>query len=308
MFFFTGYSIWGALVALLCLVSLVALNEISRRSRILSLLLYLAFPVVATLFIWPRVAGKGGANGGTWFSWVKTYSALAGVLIFMAIRFVPRCKENKVMLALPMAILALNILEAVFADLECFFKDGVVEGGLLMIGGPWNIINAVAGILLILTITGWFGITVSNRKSRDMVWADQLWFWIVAYDLWNMSYCYNCISNRSFYAGFLLIVSCTLCEFLFRRGVWLQHRAQTLALWAMFSLSVDYSAYGNLFPIVSTQQNVPKLVLSILSLGANIIVAAFEIGMIKKTGRNPLREPLYVGLESYRAVLRDNLL
>lgn len=82
-----------------------------------------------------------------------------------------------------------------------------------MIGGSWNVINAIAGILNIITITGWLGIQIGKTKSQDMVWADQLWFWIIAYDLWNLSYCYNCISNRSFYAGFLLLVSCTAAEF-----------------------------------------------------------------------------------------------
>jgi hypothetical protein len=37
------------------------------------------------------------------------------------------------------------------------------------IGGPWNILNAIAGILSILTISGWYGIVVSKDKKMDMV-------------------------------------------------------------------------------------------------------------------------------------------
>lgn len=306
MFFFTGYTFLGVLVALVCLFSLVLLNEVTRRSKVLGLLFYVFFPLIATFFIWPRVAGNGGSNGGTWFSWAKTYSALAGVWIFMFIRYVPKLRSSKVMLTLPAAILAINIAEAIASDLECFTKHGVMEAGLLMEGGPWNILNAIAGVLLILTLSGWLGITVSRKKSQDMIWPDQLWFWIVAYDLWNMSYCYNCISNRSFYAGFILLVSCTLCEFVFRKGAWLQHRAQTLALWAMFSLTVDYAAFGNLFPLTSTQAPAPKMVLAILSLLANVLVLVFEVKTIRKNGKNPLKEPVYSHLESYRKVLEDN--
>ena len=79
-----------------------------------------------------------------------------------------------------------------------------------MLGGPWNIINGIAGILNILTISGWVGIFVSKDRSRDMIWPDQLWFWIIAYDLWNFAYVYNCVSDHSFYAGAALLISCTL--------------------------------------------------------------------------------------------------
>ena len=303
MFFFTGYTFTGVLIALAVLAGLIVLNETSRRYKWLSIVLYIIIPAVFTVFVWPRIAGKGSNNGGTWFAWVKTYSALAGCWIFMAIRYTKNLRFNKVMLCLPPAILSINIIEAVIADIETFGKHGVFEAGLLYNGGAWNIINAIAGILLILTLSGWVGITVSKNKSQDMVWPDQLWFWIVAYDLWNISYCYNCISNRSFYAGFILLVSCTFCEFVFRKGVWLQHRAQTLALFTMFSLTFDYASQKTLFPIESTQMAAPKMVLAILSIAANLAVFIYEIKVIRDTKRNPLKEELYKDLECYKDVL-----
>lgn len=63
------------------------------------------------LFIWPKTAG--GNVGGTWFAWVKTYSALAGVIGFMLLRYIPKLQKNKFMLTYPALILAVNILEAV---------------------------------------------------------------------------------------------------------------------------------------------------------------------------------------------------
>ena len=178
--------------------------------------------------------------------------------------------------------------------------------GLFMQGGIWNVLNAIAGIVLILTLSGVFGIKVANTKSKDMIWPDQLWFWIIAYDLWNISYCYNCISTRSMYAGLLLLLSCTLSEFFLKKGAWLQHRAQTLALWAMFSITFSNYAKSPLFSITSSYKPAALIVISILSIGSNIAVLVYEIMHIVKTKRNPVTEDLYSDLKSYKVVLKDN--
>ncbi|MCI8835539.1 MAG: hypothetical protein HFH24_09230 [Ruminococcus sp.] len=304
MLFFTGYSLTSILVFIGLTAALIGLNEITRRFKWAGIAMYVIIPIIATFFIWPKTAG--GNVGGTWFAWVKTYSALAGVIGFMLLRYIPKLQKNKFMLTYPALILAINILEAVYADLECLPKTGQIEAGLQMIGGPWNVLNAIAGILNIITITGWLGIQIGKTHSQDMVWADQLWFWIIAYDLWNLSYCYNCISNRSFYAGFLLLVSCTAAEFFIRRGAWLQHRAQTLALWAMFSLTVDYSAAESYFSITSTQSDLPKLLLSGAALLFNIGVLVYEIRTIRRTKKNPLKEAIYTELGAYKKNLEAN--
>lgn len=301
--FFTGYTLSTVLGALIIFGGLVIFNELTRKSKMLSIAMYIVFPIVMTLFVWPNLVG--GNRGGTWFAWVKTYSALAGVLIFMAIRYIPSLAKKKWMLFLPAAILVINIIEAIIAELECAKMSGEVISGLVMQGGIWNYLNIVAGIVLILTMTGTFGIRVARTKSKDMVWPDMGWPWIIAYDLWNLSYCYNCISNRSFYAGFLLIAACTFAEFALRRGAWLQHRAQTLALFGMFSLTVDYSSLS-MFQITSTQADLPKTLLAGAALIANLGVMVYEIRTIKKTGRNPLREDIYVDSSFYRANLEAN--
>lgn len=139
-----------------------------------------------------------------------------------------------------------------------------------------------------------------------MIWPDQLWFWIVAYDLWNLSYCYNCISTRSMYAGLILLLSCTISEFCLKKGAWLQHRAQTLALWAMFSITFSSYAKSPLFSITSSYKPEALTIISILSIVSNVAVLVYEIIQIKKTKRNPVTQDLYVDLKSYKAVLSDN--
>lgn len=209
-------------------------------------------------------------------------------------------------LLFPAFILGINILEAVIRDFECFGINGV-ENGLTLIGGPWNIINGIAGLLSIITMTGLLGVKIAKTKSRDMIWPDQLWFWIIAYDLWNMSYLYNCIPDRSFYAGVVLLASCTIPAFIIKKGAWLQHRAHTLALFAMFSLTVSYGK-SDLFSITSTHNEAALLLLSITALSANLAVLAYELYKTIKTRRNPITEDLYTDLNSYETVIRINQL
>ena len=304
-FFFEGYTVATVLGFLALTAALVVLNELTRRSKIFSILMYCVLPVVLVVLIAMDVVGSPSSK--TWFGVIKTYSALAGVIGFMLIRYT-KLGNKKFAWYFPVAILGINILEAIYRDYEVFanFKTMTVDAaGIVQLGGPWNLMNALAGVFLLLTMTGWVGIKVANTKSRDMVWADQLWFWIIAYDLWNMAYCYNCISTRAMYAGFALLVSCTVAEFFIKRGIWLQHRAQTLALFGMFSLAVDYQAMP-VFSITATYNPTAWTVLSALALIVNAAVFVYEVCVIVKTKRNPLKKEMFTHLPAYRKNLEAN--
>lgn len=304
-FFFEGYTVATVLGFLALTAALVVLNELTRRSKIFSILVYCVLPVVLVVLIAMDVVGSPSSK--TWFGVIKTYSALAGVIGFMLIRYT-KLGNKKFAWYFPVAILAINILEAIYRDYEVFanFKTMTVDAaGIVQLGGPWNLMNALAGVFLLLTMTGWVGIKVANTKSRDMVWADQLWFWIIAYDLWNMAYCYNCISTRAMYAGFALLISCTVAEFFIKRGIWLQHRAQTLALFGMFSLAVDYQAMP-VFSITATYNPTAWTVLSALALIVNAAVFVYEVCVIVKTKRNPLKKEMFTHLPAYRKNLEAN--
>ena len=304
-FFFEGYTVATVLGFLALTAALVVLNELTRRSKVFSILMYCVLPVVLVVLIAMDVVGSPSSK--TWFGVIKTYSALAGVIGFMLIRYT-KLGNKKFAWYFPVAILGINILEAIYRDYEVFanFKTMTVDAaGIVQLGGPWNLMNALAGVFLLLTMTGWVGIKVANTKSRDMVWADQLWFWIIAYDLWNMAYCYNCISTRAMYAGFALLVSCTVAEFFIKRGIWLQHRAQTLALFGMFSLAVDYQAMP-VFSITATYNPTAWTVLSALALIVNAAVFVYEVCVIVKTKRNPLKKEMFTHLPAYRKNLEAN--
>lgn len=307
MFFFENYTLINIISAIALMIGLFVINEATRRSKVLSIIFYVLIPVVFTLFVWPQT-GNNEAVSGNWFAWIKTYSALAGVLGFMMLRYFPRLQKKRFMLFFPALILGANIFEAVLRDFQVYGMAGIVENGLYLQGGPWNILNGIAGILSIITITGWVGIRVSNNKFKDMVWPDMQWFYIVAYCIWNLSYVYNCIPNRSFYAGVILLSLSLIAGLITSKGVWLQHRAQILALFAMFSLTFPIYSTTPYFSITSTLNTLPLWILSICSLAANIGVLVFQLYMMKKTGRNPLKSPLYSDLTYTQTILDSNQL
>ena len=304
MFLFEKIPWYAALMGVAVLIGLIVINELTRRSKPLAIFTYLALPILLTAFVWPKTSGPGTPMG-YWFPWVKTYSALAGVLGFMALRYVKGLDKNKWMLAFPAFILSLNILEAVIRDFQCFGYNGIVDG-IFINGGPWNIINGIAGILNIITISGWAGIFISKGKSKDMIWPDQLWFWIIAYDLWNFAYVYNCIPDHSFYSGLMLLLSCTIPAFFIKKGAWLQHRAQTLGLWTMFSLTFPYFAETSQFAVKSSHSVTALYVVSILALASNIAVFVYHFGRILKHKKNPLQDEIYTDLAGYQEIVKLN--
>lgn len=284
--------------------ALIVLNEVTRRWKWAGIAFFVALPLFLTLFVWPSTAGEGSSTG-TWFHWVKVYSALAGCLGFMLLRYVDKLAKNRWMLLFPALILAINICEAVIRDFQVAGLQGMHDG-VFMVGGPWNYMNGIAGILNALTICGWAGIIVSRDKSKDMIWPDMLWFWIIAYDLWNFAYVYNCVGDHAFYAGAALLISCTIPAFFLKKGAWLQHRAHTLALWMMFTMAVPAFVTTSQFSVQSSHDETALFVVSALSLAANVAVAVYQVRTIVTRRRNPLRDELFTHLRPYREVLEAN--
>ena len=239
---FEGITLQSGAAVVGLMAALIALNEIARRNKWVGIALFTLLPIALAVGV--SLDLLGSPTGKTWFGWVKVVSALAGVYGFMAIRYT-KLGTTRFAYVFPGAILALNIAEAVYRELQVYFTVSspmVDAGGILIQGGIWNVLNAIAGILCIVTLTGFGGIRVSKDASRDMVWPDMTWAYIVGYTLWNFTYVFNCISNRSMYAGFGILTAALIAELFFKRGAWLQHRAQILSLYAIFSLSVDFQS------------------------------------------------------------------
>ena len=302
MFFFETQPFTNWLMLLLVFVVLIVLNELGRRFKSGGILLFIVLPIILTLFVWPKTTK--GTSVNDWFHYAKVYSSLAGCIGFWLIRHVKGASHNKLFLCFPPLILAINICEAVARDFQIgsLHLSKEVFEGMVTVSGSWNYMNGIAGILNILTITGWLGICISNDKSKDMLWPDMCWFWIVAYDIWNFAYTYNCLPDHSWYCGIALLLAPTVAAFTLKKGAWLQHRAQTLALWCMFAMTAPGFIDESRFAVKSTHNATPLFIASLLALIANIAVFLYMIYKVIKTKRNPYLGELYTDLNSYKEV------
>ena len=317
----TPGATWLSVIAagLMVMAALFLFNEVARRVKGFGLLSFTLLPVVLTI-LWMTVMKE--TTYTDWFHLAKVYSATAGSLGFWMIRHVEkkdasgkiswRLASNRIALCFPPLILAINILEAVARDFEVgltywLVNSGPIEGEIVgVLGGSWNYMNGIAGILNIITITGWFGIVIrkvtAKDQSKDMLWPDQVWFWIIAYDVWNFTYTYNCIPTHSWYAGLALLIAPTLCAFTVGKGAWLQHRAQTLAIWCMFAQTFPMFQDSSAFMVQSTYNPMIYTGLSALSLLINLAVFVYMIQRWLKTKRNPYLGELYTDLPAYQAI------
>lgn len=306
MFLFAPIPWYSWVAWFVVLGALIGLNEVTRRWKWAGLAFFVALPVILTIFVWPITAGAGSSTG-TWFHWVKVYSALAGCLGFMAIRYIPKLAANRWVLIFPAAILAINIAEACIRDFQvgAMNANGMVDG-VFMVSGPWNYLNGIAGLINLITICGWFGIFISKDSSKDMIWPDMLWFWIIAYDLWNFAYVYNCVGDHAFYAGAALLISCTIPAFFIKKGAWLQHRASTLALWMMFTMAVPGFVTASQFSVSASHNPAALMTVSVISLAANVAVLVYQAYTAITRHKNVLTDELYDHLAGYREVAAAN--
>jgi len=311
----TTLSVWG--VWILVFVILFGLNEITRRWKYAGFFCFVVLPIILSA-IWFTVLKD--TTYTDWFHLAKVYSSTAGCIGFWCIRHLKgknkstgkewRLSEMKWALCFPPIILAINILEAVARDFQVGIQyqgGGVLaDDAMYVLGGSWNFMNGIAGILNIITITGWLGICIRKKTSKDgskdMLWPDMLWFWIIAYDLWNFAYTYNCLPGHAWYCGFALLLAPTLCAFTIGKGAWLQHRAQTLALWCMFAQTFPAFIDKGAFAVSSTYNTVPLFRFSLVSLLSNIAVFVYMIYKVVKTKRNPYTGELYADLHKYQEV------
>jgi len=304
MFLFESISWQTILMGLAVLAGLMFINEIARANKWIALGLFLALPIYLSFMVWPTTAAPG-TSVGTWFDYAKVYSVLTITLIIMGLRFIKGWINNKYLLMLPALLLAINIIEAVIRDFQCSNLNGFVDG-VVITGGSWNIMNGIAGILNILAISGWAGIFISKGKKKDMIWADQLWFWIIAYDLWNFAYVYNCLGDHAFYAGAALLLSCTIPAFFIKKGAWLQHRAQTLAVWMMFAMTFPAFIDTSKYAVKASQNESALLLVSSLALLSNVALIIYHLYKIIKNKRNPIKEEIYTDLKSYKLITEAN--
>ena len=291
MFFFQAIPWYNLIVWLVVLGILIGLNEFVRASKWGSVAMFMVLPVILTSF-WLK---SGGNEITSWFTWAKVYSALAGSLIYMVIRFTDYHKKHKWYINLVPAILAINILEAAARELQVGIAgfNGMVDG-MYYISGGWNYANAVAGILNMLLICGWVGIYGTTGKRKDMVWPDQTLLYILAYAFWNISYVYSCAPGNAFYSGIALNIAPIIPALFWAKGTWMQNRAQTLSFWMMWVMTFPYFfAVGSTFNVSVSYNPAANWTLALVALAFNVVLFIWQVYRIVKYRFNPLKDEIW---------------
>lgn len=188
------------------LIGLMLLNELCRRVPKSNYVIFFILPVVL-LPLWMSY------DVTYWFKWIKLYSVVGAAALFTLIRFT-KIGDMKWAKFGAAAFLAINISEAVMQDFS--------------MGNTANVLNAIGGILSIITLTGWMSIQADKSKERDMIWPAMTTFWIIAYDVWNIVFVYLNFPGSAT-AQLMVLISATLPALFIKKGTWLQARAFTLA-------------------------------------------------------------------------------
>ena len=298
----------------LVFVGLILANELARHSKAGGLFCFVGVPALLTVyFIAIQIGASMGAawalnnptyiHMGSWFHYAKLYAATAGCIGFMVLKYkwgyLGKVEWFK---CFPFVIVAINILIAVVSDFESAIRGWqtsfISVEGVLLYGGWHNIFNGVAGLINIACMTGWWGIYVS-RKKQDMLWPDMTWVFILAYDLWNFCYTYNCLPTHAWYCGLALLLAPTVANAFWNKGGWIMNRANTLAIWCMFAQVFPLFLDDSVFAVQSVNNPTINLIISIIALVVNIAAFAYIVYRAKKLGVNPYTHEVFVGTKDY---------
>ncbi|MCI1984835.1 MAG: DUF5692 family protein [Bifidobacteriaceae bacterium] len=303
---------------ILVFACLIGANEVARRTKVGGVICFIGIPAVLTIyFVAIYVGAVNGAEWAlnnptyvhmnSWFHYAKLYAATIGCIGFMALKYHwGKLGKADWFKAFPFVIVAINILIAVVSDFESAFRafgtTWISSEGVTLMGGWHNVFNGVAGLLNIACMTGWWGIYVSKKK-QDMLWPDMTWVFIVAYDLWNFTYTYNCLPTHAWYAGLALLLAPTVANFFWNKGGWIQNRANTLALWCMFAQVFPvFEDYSN-FSVKSVNNPSVNFTVSVIALAANFLALGYIVYRAKKQGINPYTHEVFKGTRDFEQAM-----
>ena len=234
-------ALYQLLGFVLVFTGLVLANEFARRTKTGGIICFLVLPAVLTVyFIAIAIGAHAGAewalnnqtysNMNSWFHYAKLYAATAGCIGFMMLKYKWSIGKTEWFKVFPFAIVAINILIAVASDFESGIRGAMAlkefgdrwwlsSENVWLYGGWWNWVNGIAGIVNIFCMTAWWGI-YSSKDQKDMLWPDMTWCYILAYDLWNFEYTYNCLPTHSWYCGLALLLAPTFANHFWNKGGW----------------------------------------------------------------------------------------
>lgn len=321
------FDVWGSDTLIhwvgwaMVFIGLIVLNEVGRRTKLGAAIIFGVAPLAMTIYCVAIAIGVSqGAEWAltnpthvyqnSWFHYAKVYAALAGCWGFIAIKYQwGKIGKAHWFRAWPFVIVAINIMIAVVSDFESayhFFVLGestwVTSEGATQLAGWNNVFNGIAGIINIFCMTGWWSVYASEDKT-DMLWPDMTWVYIIAYDIWNFCYTYNCLPTHSWYCGIALLLAPTIAGLIWNKGGWIQNRAFTLSIWCMFCQMVPMFVNDSVFAVQSVNNPDVNLGVSIVALVANIAALAYIVYRAKKLGVNPYKQEAFVGTKDFQKAM-----
>ena len=199
-----------------------------------------------------------------WFRYAKLIAIIIGAMFITITRFNLKPKHIKYGVFLVVFGLAFNIGEAVTQDFSQPFLP--------------NKLNALAGVMNILTIYLWSTIRIDDKKPHNFQWPGMIIFWIIAYDLWNISFVYLNFPNTVHYTALAVIPVPTIIAIFVASGkfAWIQARAYSLVFYMIYIVTISTFDMP-----VSLVEPLPRgdgwiWALVILSLGSNVILLIFQ--------------------------------
>ncbi len=239
-------------------VGLVVTQEIFHRYPKFSLVFFIITSII--LFpCWILLIGVAD-----WFAWLKVFSIASGIIVLSLFR-VTRLGDTKLLQWTVFVFLVVNILEAVMKD--------VATGGIA------NYFNALAGILLIVTLNKINTIHIDTRGGyRDLHWSSMTLAWIIGYTIWNWVFVYFNFGFQSSLAHIAVLASALIVGFIDKER-WLQARVFTLGTY--FVMLGTYSSIFNSFPhsdlglLTSGYNEQFGLVMSLIALGFMLAYTIF---------------------------------
>ncbi len=199
-----------------------------------------------------------------WFRYAKLIAIIVGAMFITITRFNLKPKHIKYGVFLVVFGLAFNIGEAVTQDWSQPFLP--------------NKLNAIAGVLNILTIYLWSTIRIADKKPHNFQWPGMVIFWIIAYDLWNICFVYLNFPNTVHYTALAVIPVPTIIAIFVVSGkfAWIQARAYSLVFYMIYVVTISTFDMP-----VSLIEPLPRgdgwiWALVILSLGSNVILLVLQ--------------------------------
>ncbi len=196
---------FATLIVLALAAVLFLFQWVLRRGGLwVAIAVYFVLPAACTAY-WLR------ANDFGLFPWIKVYTVLFCACYGSVLRYTS-LGERRVARWGIIVLLALNILEAVIVD--------VIEGGLA------NVVNAVAGLVLVVTLPrSADAVRVVRAEYRDLHLGVSR-TWVVGYTVWNWAFVYL---NYPQYTGHhIAVLSAALVVGAVDPRRWVQARAYTL--------------------------------------------------------------------------------